>query len=159
MALVVGVNSYASVADANTYFEDRLDVAAWSDATDTNKSMAMVTATSLLDNLDWIGSVADSTQSLAHPRIGMYNDPRLGITIDLADVGIDRRVVTACYELAYHLLNNEGLLDDTGLVKSVSLGQIGLQTIIPPNKMSGTVRRLIKPLLLRGGSRSWWRVN
>ena len=49
MALVLGVNSYATVAEANEYFMDRIDVAAWTSADDTMKGQAIVTASQLID--------------------------------------------------------------------------------------------------------------
>ena len=48
MALVKGVNSYATVAEADAYFLNRLDVAAWNDADETQKYQSLITATSFL---------------------------------------------------------------------------------------------------------------
>ena len=38
MALTKGANSYATVAEADVYFADRLDVAAWTAADETQKA-------------------------------------------------------------------------------------------------------------------------
>ena len=40
MALVLGVNSYATLEEANEYFMDRLDVAAWNTADDSMKAVS-----------------------------------------------------------------------------------------------------------------------
>jgi hypothetical protein len=160
MALVKGVNSNATVTEADTYFENRLDVAAWTDASDTQKEQSLCTATFMLDELDWIGVATDSTQSLAHPRKdGEYFDPKLGILVPLVSTVVDIRVTKATYELAYHLLNNDGLLDNTGLIKDLELSGIKLSVIRPADKIPMVAKTLIKPLLRNSGKRTWWRAN
>jgi hypothetical protein len=67
-------------------------------------------------------------------------------------------VVKATYEMAYHLLNNEGLLDDTGEVRDISVGTISLSLVRSPPSVPRVVRDLVKPLLVRGGN-AWWRAN
>jgi hypothetical protein len=158
MALSKGTNSYATVAEADSYFEDRLDVAAWTSASAEQKAQALTTATAYLDSLEWLGSVVSSSQALAFPRTGSYFDPRLGLNVTLTS-SIPERVVKATFELAYHLLNNDGLFDDTGSVVNLQIASIHLGKIQATNKISGTVRRLIQPLLLNKGSRTWWRAN
>jgi hypothetical protein len=158
MALVKGVNSYANLTEADTYFENKLDVAAWLDAADTQKEQALCTATAILDELVWIGVIYDPSQSLAFPRKDAeYFDPKQGTMVELS--GIPLRITIATYELAYHLLNNDGLFDDTGMVKNLNLGDISLQTVMPANKIPRIVRSYINPLLTNSGARTWWRAN
>lgn len=158
MALAKGTNSYATVLEAETYFGDRLDVSAWEEADDTRKSQALVTATAILDDQPWIGRVASDVQPLAFPRSGSYFDPRIGAQQELSSA-VPTRVVNAVYELAYHLLNNDGLLDDTGNVVDLQVGSVQLTTVKNPNLIPASVRRLIRPLLVNAGSNSWWRAN
>jgi hypothetical protein len=157
MALVKGTNSYVTVAEADTAFADRLDVAAWTSADPTTKAQALVTATAILDDLNWTGVAISVDQPLAFPRSGYYFDPRIGNSISIEDV--PQRILTATRELAYHLINNDGLLDDTGSVKDLQVGSISLTSVTPPELMPASVKRLIKPLLLNAGSRGWWRAN
>lgn len=159
MALVKNFNSYATVAEADTFFADRLDVAAWTSASEAQKAQALVTATSMLDGLEWAGTVMSDSQSLAFPRTGTYFDPRLGKEASLLDASAFVRLITALYELAYHLLNNDGLLDDTGSVENMVIGNIQLQNISSAKKIPSVVTRYIKPLLLNKSSRMWWRAN
>jgi hypothetical protein len=159
MALAKGTNSYATVSEADSYFEDRLDVAAWTNANATQKAQALVTATRTMDELDWIGIAVSDTQALAFPRVGVYFDPRLGSDLSLDETFVPKRIITATYELAYHLLNNDGLLDDTGSVKNLSIGSISLDVIDAPGKIPLHVKRIIRPLLINGGSNPWWRSN
>lgn len=158
MALQKGVNSYVTVDEADTYFADRLDVAAWTGASEEQKPQALVTATKMLDDLDWTGYVVSESQPLAFPRSGDYFDPRTGTTISL-NSSVPMRVQNATMELAYHLLNNDGLLDDTGTVESISIGGINITNIRQANKLPGVVERLVKPLLVNAGSNMWWRAN
>jgi hypothetical protein len=159
MALVKGTNSYVTVAEANSYFDTRIDVAAWSSANETERGKALVTATMVLDNLDWTGAAVSDTQTLAFPRVGSYFDPRLGIDVELKATDIPSRILTATYELAYHLLNNDGLLDDTGEVDNLKIGAINLDNIKTPSKIPNVVKRIIRPLLVNKGSNMWWRAN
>lgn len=157
MALVKGTNSYATVEEADAYFADRLDVAAWTDADPSQKAKALVTATSVLDEQQWTGSAISESQLLAFPRIGGYYDPKLGTFIEFSLV--PSRIIFATFEQSYHLLNNDGLLDDSGSVTNLSVSSINLSTIIAPNRLSGTARKLISPMLANGSGTNWWRAN
>jgi hypothetical protein len=159
MALTKGTNSYATVAEADEYFADRLDVASWTAADATAKAQALVTAAGVLDDQSWTGTAIGESQPLAFPRSAYYFDPRLGTHISINESAVPSRIVTANIELACHLLLNDGLLDDSGLVKDLKVGSVALTTIIPPNLIPANVRRLIKPLLVNAGSNSWWRAN
>jgi hypothetical protein len=157
MALEKGVNSYVTLVEAESFFVNKLDVAAWNDASDIHKEQALVTATQLLDTLDWIGVVLEETQLLAFPRYAFYFDPKLGYDIQLSEE-IPKRITLGTFELAYHLLNNDGLLDDTGTVTDLTIGSIALKIRTDPSKIPNSVRRQIKPLL-RNSTNLWWRAN
>jgi hypothetical protein len=158
MALDKGVNCYVTRSEANAYFTDRLDIAAWTDATDPQKDQALVTATRKLDNLNWAGQAISESQALAFPRSGTYYDPKLGYMTSLPP-SVPQRVIDATYELAYHLLNNDGLLDDTGSLTNLSVGQISLSLKKEASTFPAMVKALINPLLSSGGSTNWWRAN
>ena len=158
MATTKGINSYVTLEEAEAYFENRLDVAAWVDAPETEKHKALTTATNVLEGIDWIGSVISDEQTLAFPRYGTYLDPRLGKAISMNAI-VPNRIVKAQLELAYHLLNNDGLLDNTGSVKNLTLGPLDLQNIRAPSKVPSAVKSLIRPLELSRGANSWWRAN
>lgn len=160
MALTKGVNSFVALSEANEYLADRLDVAAWNEADDSQKSQAIVTATTMLDNLAWVGQAVSSSQSLAFPRKATYYDPKFACWIELTEsTGIPKRIQNACCELAYHLINNDGMLDDTGAVADINISGITLKDIRNPNKLPTLVRQFISPLLANSGSRMWWRSN
>jgi len=158
MALSKGVNSYATVAEADAYFADRLDASAWVAADATTKAKALVTASSKLDMLSWAGSAYDELQSLAFPRSGYYFDPRLGTTVAFT-TDVPSRVIQATYELANYYLNNEGLTLNPGKVDEIQVGSIKISGAKPLSQIPATVTRIIRPLLVNNGAYSWWRNN
>ncbi len=159
MAVSKGTNSYVTVAEADAYFQYRLDAAAWVNSDVTRKGQALVTATSMLDEMTWAGTVISDPQNLAFPRVCEYFDPKLGALLYLDGYSVPDRIIKATYELAIHLLNNEGLLDSTDSVGSLSAGVITISNIVPAEKIPAMVRRLVKPLLINAGSNAWWRSN
>lgn len=159
MALMKNSNSFVSLAEAELYFADRLDVDAWTSANDTQKSQALVTATTMLCCMEWTGVAVSESQNLAFPRTGYYFDPKLGMETSLQSVSSYMRLSFATYELAYHLLNNDGLLDDAGEVEDLEVGNILLKKLSAPNKMPSIVMRKIRPMLANQGSKMWWRAN
>jgi hypothetical protein len=168
MALVLNTNSYVSIADADTYFETRIDSANWVDAEDEIKEQALVTATALIDDNAWIGSAVSSSQALAWPRKNaIYNDDRLGLQVTIAEDELPSRVKTAVYEQALHLVNNEDvLMGQTQTFESISVGSISISdsngdTTKTPMKPS-TALKPIRPLIRKGSigqGAGWWRAN
>lgn len=158
MALSKGVNSYGTVEEADAYFDGRLDVAAWTDADNSQKEKAMITATNWLEQLDWAVVALDQEQSLIFPTTGSYYEPRLGKDVTFTNT-TPKRVMVALFELSYHFLNNDGILDDTGAVKSLSIGPINLIGIKPIPKMPSVVQKQLKPLLETPSTNAWWRSN
>ena len=157
MALVKGTNSYVTVAEADAYFQERLDSAAWLDADVERKTQALITATSLLDNLSWTGAAVSESQPLAFPRYGSYFDPRLGIEITLGEA--PKRVTTSVMELALHLLTNEAVSDSTDSVQSLSLGPLTLTNIRRTSAVPVRIRSQFSCMLLNSGASLWWRAN
>ena len=158
MAVQLNVNSYVTVAEADTYFADRLD-ASWQTANETRKGQALVTATRMLDEMLWVGTVLNDEQPLAFPRVCEYFDPKSGTFVYLNGDSTPKRVITACMEQAEHLLTNEGLLNDTDSVDSISVGPIKLDTMRAAQKVASTVKTMIKPLLVNAGANLVWRAN
>lgn len=160
MALSKGTNSFASVEEFDSYFADRLDVAAATDPSvrSTMKAQALITATDILNEQSWAGVAIDVEQPLAFPRSGTYFDPRAGMVVAFNN-DIPKRANTACIELAYHLLNNDGLLDDTGNIGEIKAGSISLTGVKPASLIPTKVYNLIQPMLVNRGASSWWRAN
>lgn len=63
-------NTYASLAEAATYFGDRLNSDSWGIASADNRTRALLMAAKRLERENWIGGRVTSTQALAWPRAG-----------------------------------------------------------------------------------------
>jgi len=161
-------NSYVTLAEANDYFDTRIDNNSWTTAADTLKEDALVTATQLIDNHSWIGSAVSSSQALAWPRKNTdHYNPRLNLNIKFTDTEIPKEIKVAVYEQALHLLNNEDLLAQTvQTFESISIGSIKLSDTngdvtrmsITPSIVKKPLRHLIRRSVEGLGS-SWWRAN
>lgn len=71
MTITVGVNSYVSVSDADTYFNERLYADDWTSADSTTKEKALVMARRFIDQQQFSGERANADQLLAWPRSGI----------------------------------------------------------------------------------------
>ena len=137
MALQKGTNSFVSVSESDEYFENRLNSENWF-SNDALVEQALVTATGILDDMDW-GGTATPTASypLSWPRDITYYDNKSGYYTDLED---DRSTTSegtipgdikkATFELALHLLNNmktqESNASGENKVKDLTVGAVRL---------------------------------
>lgn len=83
--------SYVTIADANTYFADRLNSEVWINADPNDQVKALATATRYIDRLNFAGSKHDDLQSNQFPR----GD----------DVDVPQDIKDACCEIAIMLLD------------------------------------------------------
>jgi len=158
MALVKGTNSYVDLYDADDYFDGRMDVAAWFSSSEMMKTQALLTSAQILNNLEWIGTAVSDSQTLAFPREGWYFEPILGKYTELE--GVPKRIRSAQLELAYHLMNNDGLLDETGSVTDIQIEGLVLTGVKPPRRIPSFVHDIIKNFLANTASGPmWWRAN
>lgn len=138
MALQKGYNSFVTITEAESYFYDRLNQSAWDSATDETVERALVTATGILDNLDWGGTaVPAALYPLSWPRDITYWDTKSGGYETLED---DRSTTSygtfpedikkATYELALHLIKNMSTIEDQSSgsprLKDLKVGSISL---------------------------------
>ena len=157
MSIIKGINSNVSMSEADEYFSTRVDSAVWFETAHAGRKAALVSSTGILDELRWAGVAADPAQDLAFPRKGHYFDPRIGMNVALE--GYPKRVKVATYELALHLLSNEGSTNSTGEIDILKISGIELHDIKAPPRMPPSVTRMIKPLLVNAGAATWWRAN
>ena len=102
-------NSYVTLAEANTYFGDRLHVSAWTSATDNDKNAALLWAAKLLDRSVMInGTRASTTQALNWPRDGMEDES--GNEID--NTVVPQVVKDVQCEMALLLLSSDRSLEN-----------------------------------------------
>lgn len=103
--LIVGENSYVSVAEADTFFSNYLYSDTWEATDEETKKKALITATSMLDiNFIWWGIKTDPDQTLDFPRtstvynIGCGNNDPENIPKEIKDA--------TCIQAQYILDNN-----------------------------------------------------
>lgn len=108
-AAASNANSYITVATGNDLADIYLGTLAWSSASTDNRGRALIMATRYLDELDWIGSRANSTQALAWPR----TEAKCG-EWDFASNAIPQPIKQATFDLAEALLASPALLGGTG---------------------------------------------
>ena len=141
-------NSYISLADANTYHEDRENPSAWFQALDADKTRALIIATQFIDETylgRWLGRRANQTQALAWPRIGASDED--GWAID--STTIPTRLKNALAEAAAaHLSETDGLWpnvssDNDGITRErVKVGSIEQEIVY--SGVKATNARLVK---------------
>lgn len=141
-ALIVGTNSYISLADANALAASRLFAERWNAATDDTCTRALITATALLDRMRWQGRPVAPTQPLAWPRLPDHCP--LGYPLAPKT---PREITTASVELAIHLLAT-GKLPGGAAIQMRQLGD-ALEMFFPTiaDELPKHVRRLIEPYL------------
>lgn len=135
-------NSYISVADATSYFGERLNVSAWTNADADDKARALITATHRLDQERFQGTRAIEDQSLEWPRYGAVDRDGWLLDSDTIPTAIQR----ATCELALVLLS-EDLLADSGLeaFAEVSIGPISVKPNIA--RIAGTLPRNVARII------------
>jgi hypothetical protein len=145
-------NSYATLAEANTYLDDSVRAGSWEFLDDDSKARALLTATRMLDRRDWDGEKTDSDQTLAFPRTGLE---------DYVDTQFPGPIIEACIELAYELTQDSGV-ETTSRgknTKRLKAGEAEIEYFRPggvrglgsDTRFPEIVEEIIKPLL-GGGS-------
>ena len=67
---------YVSIGDADAYFDERLNSGVWEDASDDDKLKSLKMATRSINNLQYLGVKADSSQENEFPRGGQTDVPQ-----------------------------------------------------------------------------------
>lgn len=73
--LTVGTNTYISLVDAQTYINSTLYRTLWNNSTD--QEVALIAATRIIDQLQYIGTKALEEQTLQFPRKGQTDIPEV----------------------------------------------------------------------------------
>ena len=116
-------NSYATLADANSYFETSPDDSTWSNKSDDQKNRALISATRWIDSLNFYGDRCDTSQGLKWPRNNFQVDD-----VELSCSLIPHKIKYAQYELARALANDTDAMTGNsgteGVAKEVELGEL-----------------------------------
>lgn len=104
-ATVGGANANCyveSVAVAQDYYDERLNVSAWTNATEDEKTRALISATRWLDTVPFTGVKVSQSQALQWPRYGATDHD--GYEFDTASIPL--LIQHATMELALVLLRD-----------------------------------------------------
>lgn len=153
----VNSNSYATRAEADAYFDGRMNAGAWTAATNAQKDLALVAATSRLEQEKYKEGRTTTEQRLQWPRAYVLTpDENFRSWYD-PDV-VPRPIKEACFELALAMLN-AGTVDtlaETGLegFDSVTVGPLSIDITksFRGGQLPANVRRLLRGLTTTAGS-------
>lgn len=105
-------NVYDTLANAELYFEGRINKAIWDSQVDGDKNSALVHATTMLDVEQYDGLKTDTAQLRSWPRVGVLDDDGIEISGSI----IPRQMKEAMFELALVLFGGD-IQGHTGLEK------------------------------------------
>jgi len=116
-------DSFCTVAEADTYFSNKLYSTTWDAGSTANKEKALKQATRILDEkIAWTGTRATSTQALGWGRTDVYWD---GISV--SSTAIPKQIINATSEFAGHLLVSDLTANAEGKgLDSLKVGDITL---------------------------------
>ena len=116
-------NSYATLAEANSYFETSPDDSTWTNKSDDQKNRALISATRWIDSLNFYGDRCDESQALKWPRNNFQVDD-----VELDCSSIPNKIKYAQYELARALANDTdamtGNVATNGNISEAKLGDL-----------------------------------
>lgn len=147
MALTVGTDTYATLAEANAYAGTlTFCPAEWTGAQDTAKEAALKQAALVLDTLSWRGQRATYAQVMAWPRVGVEDADGYSV-----DGTTPAALKTAQAELAVRLIAEDRTADAGALVPdTLKVGSLQIDrlkhSMLPP-----LVLALVRPFLRSSG--------
>lgn len=142
ISAAVGINSYVSLEDAEAVASERLFAAAWSAATPETRAKALITATALLNRMQWQGRPVAPSQPLAWPRVADRCPPGFPLIAETP-----APIVTATVELALHLLQTGELPGGPAVMQRMLGDSMAMYFAHVADELPKHVRRLIEPFL------------
>jgi hypothetical protein len=150
MALIVGTDSYVTLAEANTYWSARNN-STWSAASDANKEKAIREATQYLDGAySFIGFMTSFTQPLAFPRNGVVIEKGNFAGRSVESSAIPDQVKMATFELALEALGErlEPTNNDSISKVKVDVIEVDYADFAPSKKTFSFVTKILDGLIL-----------
>lgn len=140
--VTVGQNAYVSLSAAEAIADTRLFAEPWTAATDATKARSIITATTLLDRLQWQGRKLAPTQPLAWPRVADRAPLGYPLSTETPDA-----IATASVELAIHLLATGSLGGGPAIMQRMLGDSMEMFYPVIADELPKHVRRLIEPFL------------
>jgi hypothetical protein len=121
-ALVVGTNTYVTLAEASVFLGDSTRAAdLWAGLDPDTQNRSLLTATKLLERPDWNGQETDPAQILAFPRTGLTDQD--GNAVD--PTMVPQEIKDAECELAFELTQNPDLETSMGTGSNIRVAKAG----------------------------------
>lgn len=138
----VSITAYGSVANADLFFSFTLNTRKWDTSSPLNKRKALISATRLIDTLNYAGQKANDGQVLQFPRKNVYVDPLTTDSVITGDDNVPADIKIACYIIALRLLEGFDPDKEADLLAAAStkFGQVGTtyeREYIPEHKRAG----------------------
>lgn len=150
-------NSYITVADATTYFDERLKpVDVWTNASSDDQIRALITSTRRLDAEDWEGVKVTTGQALDWPRYSATDED--GEEYDNAVIPQVVKDATCETALALLVSHVDGVdkLADTGLepFDAAKVGPMDMEKdkSFTAGQLPAQVRRMLSAVLTTSGN-------
>lgn len=140
--IIVGQNAYLSLPDAQAIADARLFAETWNGATPATQARALITATALLDRMQWQGRKLAPTQPLAWPRVADRAPLGYPIATEIPDA-----IETASVELAIYLLATGSLGGGPALMQRMLGDTMEMFYQHIADELPKHIRRLIEPHL------------
>lgn len=122
-------NSYATVAEVQSYVDGRGNAAAWTGATNPEREQAVVWATQRLEQETFNGYRTTTTQALKWPRSGVENEDGCVMSAEVIPVALKY----ALAEVALSLLAAPAQLEPSGLegFNKIQVGPLAVEVRQP----------------------------
>lgn len=147
MAVIIGENSYATIAEADAYAFDR-GLTDWASLTTDQKSSALILGCDYLEatyGQAWQGRKTDPEQTLSWPRIDVFVD-----YYPIPSVTVPSAIIKANIEMALRAGAGEPLIADQGqqvVKEKVDVLEVTYQSYSDPATRYPYVNRLVMPYL------------
>ena len=136
VSLVVGTNTYITLAACETYLEGSINTTSWDAASDDEKNRFLVSATRMIDRQEWVGEKVVASQALDwHFRSGVTDQDGN----EVADDAVPGFIEDGTCELANAFASDSSIQEsaDTGdNTKSLKAGSASIEFFA--TEISGT---------------------
>lgn len=111
--MTLNLTYYGTLAEANTYFENRLHETAWTNATVDDRPKALIAATQIIDTLNYKGykhpvyELLEETPNATTAQIRAKETEQALEFPRGADTEVPEDIRIACYEIAHSLLDGK----------------------------------------------------
>lgn len=130
--MAITLVNYGSVADATTYFANRLHEHAWTEAEIADRPKALLAATAIIDTLNFKGNKHPVHELLENNASATVAEVRAAEASQLlefprgSDTTVPQAIERACYEIAHALLDD---IDPELELEALQISSAGYESV------------------------------